>query len=244
MVATRSKSAPVSATKKTKHTKQAKASKPKGPSLTKEEQLANYSFNEPNQVKVTANGHKITLKCKIAGIPRPQYRTFSKSNNNPDSARKVNVYNVSNYHRDSFANAINKALEHRGMPFVWFPKGSPVQPDPMELRLWLYFTRPKNHYSYDRITGQYFLKRDAPVYVTKTPDIDNCVKLVMDAMQSVLFEDDRCIVSVAAKQLWLQRSRDGPYKHGQEKHGCTIFELTQYKENTSMAGCHCSICMA
>lgn len=194
------KTAPPKNTKRAaKHANNAKQPKK---CINKTAALATYSFHGRSDISISSTNHQISMKCKVFGMPRPQYRCFVKANNSA-STRKINVYNTSNHERDSFKNAITAALASAGCtnPFEWFGKGSTVPASPMELKVWFYFPRPKTHYSYHTAFKKLILKSNAPVYVTKAPDIDNCLKLVMDAMQGVLYHEDKCVCSVEANKL-------------------------------------------
>jgi Holliday junction resolvase RusA-like endonuclease len=59
-----------------------------------------------------------------------------------------------------------------------------------------YFKRPQSHYK----KGQ--LKKDAPQFVTKTPDVDNCIKFVLDALQPRVISDDKIVTKVIAEKKW------------------------------------------
>jgi len=59
-----------------------------------------------------------------------------------------------------------------------------------------YFKRPQTHYK----KGQ--LKSDAPQFVLKTPDVDNCVKFVLDALQPRVISDDKIVTKVVAEKKW------------------------------------------
>jgi Holliday junction resolvase RusA-like endonuclease len=59
-----------------------------------------------------------------------------------------------------------------------------------------YFKRPKTHYK----KGQ--LKSDAPQFVLKTPDVDNCVKFALDALQPRVVFDDKIVTKVVAEKKW------------------------------------------
>lgn len=62
---------------------------------------------------------------------------------------------------------------------------------PLQLRVKCYFQRPKNHYRTGKLAG--VLKEDAPVFHVKTPDADNLLKFVCDALNGVFFRDDSLI---------------------------------------------------
>jgi Holliday junction resolvase RusA-like endonuclease len=238
MTKTDSKATGTKSTKKPTFAKQPSKKK----TTNKTDALATYSFRHASDISISVSQQQISIKCKVFGIPRPQYHCFARSNKNSSASRKVNVYNTSNYERDSFKNAVQVALTSAGKtpPFQWFGTDSTDCNNPMDLKVWFYFPRPKSHYSLDTSTKKLTLSPLAPVYVTKTPDIDNCLKLVMDAMQGVLFPDDKCICSLASYKLWHPTAM--VWEENQEKLGCILFKLTQYKLGTTEKGCKCSIC--
>ena len=59
-----------------------------------------------------------------------------------------------------------------------------------------YFKRPQSHYK----KGE--LKKDAPQFVMMTPDVDNCVKFVLDALQPRVIADDKIVTKVVAEKKW------------------------------------------
>ena len=54
--------------------------------------------------------------------------------------------------------------------------------------------RPKSHFR----TGKYYgmLKNTAPLHHVKTPDLDNLVKFVLDAMNKVFYVDDSQVTEI------------------------------------------------
>ncbi len=69
---------------------------------------------------------------------------------------------------------------------------------PLVAYIELYFKRPKCHYK----KGQ--LKKDAPKFVMKTPDVDNCTKFVLDALQPRVVYDDKFISKIVVEKLWCE----------------------------------------
>ena len=59
-----------------------------------------------------------------------------------------------------------------------------------------YLKRPQTHYK----KGE--LKSDAPKFMMKTPDVDNCVKFVLDALQPRVIADDKIVTKVIAEKKW------------------------------------------
>ena len=68
--------------------------------------------------------------------------------------------------------------------------------DPLVVFMEFYFRRPKCHFK----KGE--LKKDAPEFVTKTPDVDNCVKFVLDAMQPRVIANDKTVTKIVAEKKW------------------------------------------
>ncbi len=71
---------------------------------------------------------------------------------------------------------------------------------PISIDVNCYFQRPKSHYR----TGKYshLLKPNFPIYHISTPDCDNLVKFICDALNGVFWRDDRYIYSVFIQKLY------------------------------------------
>ena len=72
----------------------------------------------------------------------------------------------------------------------------PLRAVPLIAFIEFYFKRPQSHYK----KGQ--LKSDAPQFVMKTPDVDNCIKFVLDALQPRVISDDKLVTKVIAEKKW------------------------------------------
>ena len=68
--------------------------------------------------------------------------------------------------------------------------------DALKIKFVFHIKRPKAHFR----TGKYSneLKKTAPVYHTKRPDIDNFVKFYMDCMNKVVYLDDSQVIELRA----------------------------------------------
>ena len=77
-------------------------------------------------------------------------------------------------------------------------KTPPLRDVPLIVFIELYFRRPKSHFKKDT------LRTDAPKYVTKTPDVDNCIKFVLDALQPKVVADDKYVTKVVAEKKWCE----------------------------------------
>jgi Holliday junction resolvase RusA-like endonuclease len=93
-------------------------------------------------------------------------------------------------------------------------RSPPLRDVPLIAIIEFYFKRPKCHYK----KGQ--LKVDAPQFVLKTPDVDNCVKFVLDALQPRVVSDDKFVTKIVAEKKWC----DGASAE------CTTIELLVARE--------------
>ena len=72
----------------------------------------------------------------------------------------------------------------------------PLRDVPLIVFIEFYFRRPKSHFKKDE------LRPDAPKFVTKTPDVDNCIKFALDALQPKVVADDKLVTKVVAEKKW------------------------------------------
>ena len=89
------------------------------------------------------------------------------------------------------ADFLAKALQHRPeTPFN----------GPLFVKMTFKFSRPKCHYR----TGKYshLLKDNAPHHVTGTPDLDNMIKFVGDALDGIFWTNDKIICGLYAEKSY------------------------------------------
>lgn len=72
----------------------------------------------------------------------------------------------------------------------------------------------------------------------QTPDLDNCIKLILDALQEVCYKNDFLVAQIDAAKV---------YDHTQltwkqENSGCTIIKISEIEESISQDGCNCLSC--
>jgi len=67
---------------------------------------------------------------------------------------------------------------------------------PVGIRLIFGVKRPLAHYT------KRGLRKDASFYAFKKPDLDNYIKLVLDALNGVFYKDDSLICSIHAKKIY------------------------------------------
>ena len=135
------------------------------------------------------------MRAFIYGKPKPQPRprAFARGG-------RAGVYNPNNAHE--WKAQVSKGLvKYANMDIK----------KPFKLMLDFYMPRPKSHYGTGRNTGK--LKQSAPSHHTGTPDIDNLIKAVMDAITALnVWRDDSQVVTIHAYKTW----SDIPEKSGVE----------------------------
>ena len=77
--------------------------------------------------------------------------------------------------------------------------------EPLMLTLSFVFPRPKSHYRTGKHSGT--MKETAPTFHTSTPDTDNLIKFVCDALNHIYWKDDSCISIITATKTY----GDTPY---------------------------------
>lgn len=84
----------------------------------------------------------------------------------------------------------------------WEEAGSPRLPDKTALRveLTLYISRPASHFKADGSFSAEGLRHPYPE--NKKPDVDNALKLVMDALNKRAYRDDVQIVTASVERIW------------------------------------------
>ncbi|CAB9496141.1 holliday junction resolvase [Seminavis robusta] len=185
----------------------------------------NYTFSDPQQAAFVQTDSYTSFKCRIDGIPRPEYRAAATC----QRSKKPRFYPASGKIRSSLEAEIDKAMASLSATGKFDLQNASK---PVVIKVKFYFTRPKHHYDWSPTKKQLVVPSSAPVFVTKTPDIDNCVKLLLDAMNKKYFKDDNSVVAIHAYKLYLQRPGT-VYESGQSKSGSTLFKIVQYNGNNA-----------
>ena len=88
-----------------------------------------------------------------------------------------------------------------------FEKQKPVGPalagKAIRVHATLHFKRPKSHF---KKNGD--LKSSAPKYILKRPDIDNCLKFILDSLQPAVIVDDKLVVEAKVVKYWCNNEAD------------------------------------
>ena len=201
------------------------------PPGSRKENPPNYSFDPCSAILSSITSHTRTFKCKIMGIPRPQYRNFATTK---ASATKVKLHNPSKPNQNSFQKAFTQALQ-KATQFGFNLEGKTVI-----ITIRFFFPHPKKHYISNSLTKKLHLAANAPVYVTKIPDLDNCVKLVLDALQGVCYNNDSVVAQIDAAKIYDHTQL--VWEEGQDQTGCTVLKITQIDQNEFEEGCCCLSC--
>lgn len=200
------------------------------PPGTKKGDPPNYTFDTSSSIHYEVTQHSRTFKCKINGVPRPQYRSFAHTR---ASASKVQMWDPSKKNKNSFQKAFQQALLQANTRNIFS-----LQNKPCSITVRFFFPRPKNHYNYNYSTGTLTLRHDAPTYVTKVPDLDNCLKLVVDALQKVCYDNDCVVAHIDAAKLF-DHTQTTWHEHNS---GCTIIKVTEIDETIATPTCKCLSC--
>lgn len=87
---------------------------------------------------------------------------------------------------------------------VWRDAGEPRLPDgAAKLVLFISVERPAGHFKKDGHLSAAGQRQPFPA--SKKPDVDNCLKLVMDALNGRAYKDDVQIVAATIARVWSDR---------------------------------------
>ena len=87
------------------------------------------------------------------------------------------------------------------------PVGPAVAGKAIRVHATLHFKRPKSHFKTNGL-----LKPNAPRHILKRPDIDNCLKYILDSLQPEVIVDDKLVVKVTIVKKWCN-SKDEEKTH-------------------------------
>ena len=128
------------------------------------------------------------VEFTINGDPKAQKRHRYRRTSN-----RIITYDPSSKDKDALAK-----LMADSMPSTPFN-------EPVCVMLTFYLRRPKKHFRTGKFSSE--LKKDQPIEHTNRPDIDNLIKLFLDAGNKILWEDDCYVTGVFAKKLYSRNPR-------------------------------------
>ena len=83
------------------------------------------------------------------------------------------------------------------------PVGPALAGKAVRVHATLHFKRPKSHFKKSGV-----LKLEAPKFVLKRPDIDNCLKFILDSLQPAVVVDDKLVVEAKVQKRWCNAKAD------------------------------------
>src|SRR5574343_858636 len=79
-------------------------------------------------------------------------------------------------------------------------QGEAIHDWPLEVRMAFWFQRPKSHYGTGKNSG--VLRPAAPRMHTSKPDAENCAKLLLDAMNGLVYRDDSQVCRLIIEKIY------------------------------------------
>ena len=121
------------------------------------------------------------IKFEVMGIPQAQKRAkfFRRG-------KFVQVTDPSAVDKEDFASVA-----------LYYAPEETISSE-VELTIRFYFPRPKYHYGTGR--RSMIKKPSAPINHSKKPDIDNCIKFVLDSLNKIYWKDDAQVYFVTASK--------------------------------------------
>lgn len=144
-----------------------------------------------------------SLTIIVQGKPRPQPRAKGRLVKLADGSRRFIFYTPSSVQRWRGILAVTFKK------FLLENKDSIMPSKPVSVSMTFIFRRPRKHYSSKNV-----LKPDAPLFVSKRPDLDNLEKAVLDMLKNVgFYNDDSQVVSISSSKLYYTPN-SSPVKEG------------------------------
>ena len=184
-------------------------------------QMSHFHFASPSDYSFKEFPTCMDAKCKIKGIPRPMARPLFSGKGKP------HCYSQNQELIDSFVAATKCAIRTSTERFSFDLNDNSK---PTEININFYFSRPNSHFHFDNSSKQFTVPQNAPHFRTGTPDLDNLIKLVLDALEGIFYKNDSSIVCINAKKLWMEKPGSTRTTNC-SKDGCIIFHIVQHKQN-------------
>lgn len=198
----------------------------------KDSELQHYSFGIAGGRTWHTTNHIREFTCRIDGIPKAQQRNFATTTG---QKKRVHLYDISKNFKKSFATAFSAAMRNT-VPIPGFDSDD----HPFIVKIRFYFPRPKHHYNFNFNTKELKLSPLAPLYHSNKPDVDNCTKLVMDAIQGLCYTNDSSVAHIDVAKLWIPQQTT--WAPNQNQQGYTIIKISQILTNTYDRKCNCLAC--
>ena len=85
---------------------------------------------------------------------------------------------------------------------------------PIRARVIAYYKVPKS-YTKKRVQAI----REGLEYPCKTPDIDNCIKIILDSLNGIAYSDDKQVVEITAIKRWTEETERVEFELEEIKRG-------------------------
>jgi len=102
------------------------------------------------------------------------------------SGEQVKLYRKEDFFIQMYDPSVKDKMDIRRMLQALAPE-APLD-EPLEVVIFLYYGRPKNHYGTGRNARR--LKESAPIWKATAPDRDNADKFILDALKGIFWRDD------------------------------------------------------
>jgi len=102
------------------------------------------------------------------------------------SGEQVKLYRKEDFFIQMYDPSVKDKMDIRRMLQALAPD-APLD-EPLEVVIFLYYGRPKNHYGTGRNARR--LKESAPIWKATAPDRDNADKFILDALKGIFWRDD------------------------------------------------------
>lgn len=140
------------------------------------------------------------FECIIYGKPVAQKRPGVRIRYNRLGLPYPQVYNQNETDKNFFQHVLRPIVQQFHMPPLFFAQ------QPLHIEIYFFMPRPNNHFHTRNrcvIRMESELKPDFRFRAhIQTPDTDNMVKFLLDAMNEILYVDDKQIVSIFAYKLY------------------------------------------
>ena len=145
----------------------------------------------PNETTTTTGGSHLV----IHGHPIPQDRPRGQVH-----GKKPRFYNPSHNHKNDFRAIATAAIHSTGQEVM------PIYTGQVGVDLIFFFKRPKTHFHGGKIRDPSKLKEghnnDSNEYANTGGDTDNLVKFALDALETVLYRNDKNVVRISGEKRY------------------------------------------
>lgn len=144
------------------------------------------------------------------------------------------MFSPSKANQNSFHDAFKEALKHA--PDNLFRRNG----NPVAITMKFFFPRPKAHFSVQPNGEPWPIKSNAPKFYPHAPDLDNCVKLVLDALQGTAYQNDSCVIHIATTKMYDHTQVQ--YVGGTNYVGTTLIKVVEMDPDSLTPDCGCLLC--